>query len=195
MLRLTPLVLVLSLAGVPATAGTAADVAVEDNEFNPEVVRVAVGGAVHWKSAPSSVNQHNVSSDDGLFRSGAPEIGTIEYNVTFSAGTFSYRCEIHGGMSGRVRVPVVISAAPAGKPFTVTWATSDSETGDRWDVEFRVGTGAWKTWRNDTTKLAGVFGKDGKPVTVKRGVVYRFRARSIGSGDASGFSPARRFSI
>jgi plastocyanin len=191
--RLAVVVLSLTLlVSAPASAGTA-EIAIHDNYFSPTSRRVGVGGSVRWFRASDSNGYHNVREDGWLFESGAPTGDPIDYSVVFSAGTFHFFCETHGGplggMDGFVRVPVSIDRFPVGLPFTVRWATGASVTGSAYDVRFRVGSGRWRTWKTDVTNNKGVFGKDAKPVRVRDGVRYSFRARSQDGPNASRWSP------
>jgi plastocyanin len=181
----------------PARGGTA-EVAIHDNYFLPHSRRVAVGESVHWSRAPDSIQPHNVREDGWLFEEPPRPInGPLDVTRVFSAGTFHYFCETHGGpvpgtpgnMDGYIRVPVTLSRDPPGLPFTVRWATDTSETGTAYDVQFRAGSGRWRTWKQNTTNNKGVFGRDAKPVRVRDGVRYSFRARSQDGPNASGWSP------
>jgi plastocyanin len=197
--------LVVALVGValalavPAPAGVASKtVLLGDDFFDPRRVTVAVGGAVTWDRPASTDDRHNVREDGRIFRSGDPTADdAFSYTVVFSAGTFHYYCEVHGGpsggMAGVVRVPVTLLAAPSGLPFTVRWATAATRTGDRFDVQFRVGSGPWRAWRQGTSSFQAVFGKDGRPVRVKGGATYTFRARSLSGSARSRWSPPRSF--
>jgi plastocyanin len=180
----------------PARGGTA-DIGIHDNYYSPDARRVAVGDSVRWFRAGDSNGFHNVREDGRLFWSGRSTGGPIDYRVVFSAGTFHYYCSTHGyplevddeGMEGFVRVPVSISRLPSGLPFTVRWATDGAETGTAYDVQFRVGSGAWRTWKKDVTNNKGEFGRNAKPVRVRDGARYSFRARSQDGPNASGWSP------
>jgi plastocyanin len=192
--RLLPAIVVLAvLLPVPAGAGQV-NVEVHDSFFMPDEVGNQVGNTVRWFSDGTTLT-HNVRENGQLFRSGAPTTAPIDFPVVFSAGTFHYYCEIHGsgvgGMDGLVRIPVRIDRAPDGLPFTVVWATSDSETGSLHDVQFRVGTGDWRTWKRDATSLSGRFGRNRNPVRVRAGVRYSFRARSQEGDAVSRWSPTR----
>jgi plastocyanin len=188
------------LVAAPAMGGTTV-IAIHDNYFSPDAKRVAVGGSVRWYRAPDSIGVHNVRENGWLFESGPPTDGPIDYTVVFSAGTFHFFCRTHGGpvpgtpdnMDGFVRVPVTIDRAPTGLSFTVRWATSASETGTAYDVQFRVGRGEWRTWKADTTNNKGVFGKDAKPVRVRDDVRYSLRARSQEGPNTSGWSPVASY--
>jgi hypothetical protein len=153
------------------------------------------GDSVRWTAAAGSFEAHNVREVSKLFYSGPVE-NNIDFKVRFSAGTFRYFCELHvsAGMRGAVNVPVTVSSAPRGLPFTVRWATGKSRTGGKYDVQFRVGSARkWRTWKTNVTTGSGVFGKGRKPVAVVNGKKYSFRARSQNKKGASGWSPPRSF--
>ena len=182
------------LLPVAGAQGATKDVAVKDNRFDPETVEVRIGDSVHWTD--SAAARHNVREDHRLFRSGALTT-KVDYKVAFSAGTFHYYCENHGaktgGMDALVKVPVKLAAAPSGLPFTVQWATSASKTGSKYDVQYRIGTAAWKDWKTNATLLKSVFGQGNEPIVVLDGKTYSFRARSQGKDGASRWSPIRSF--
>ena len=184
-------VLVLALAA-PAQAATKT-VTVSGFSFSPATIGGPAGTTIKWENGSG----HNVVSNTGMFSSGSPATSSWPYSRTFSAGTFGYYCGVHGspgsGMSGTVRVTPRASAAPDGKPFTVQWATASTNTGSSFTVQYRVSGGDWKTWRVGTSAKSGVFGKSGSPVTVVNGRTYGFRAKSLRSGSASGYSPVRNF--
>ena len=172
------------------------EVGVDDNDFIPEVVNPGVGSSVHWSRAAGSDGLHNVSQRNGIFTSGAPTTGAIDFTRTFSAGSFPYWCDIHGdSMTGNVRVKPSTSAGPTGRPFTVTWANSSTNTGTAFDVRYKIGSaGTYRMWKTDTTTFSGVFGKNGNPVTVRAGKTYYFSARSqTSSANQSEWSPAKSF--
>jgi plastocyanin len=75
-----------------------------DNSFSPASVRVARGGTVTWHNGTGVT--HNVTFGPAA---GAPENvpshASGENARTFgTAGSFSYRCTIHAGMTGVVAV-------------------------------------------------------------------------------------------
>lgn len=77
-----------------------ASVSVEDNFFDPATQRVAVGGTVTWTWGGSV--GHNVTFSSGA--SSATQI-TGTFDRTFAAaGSFSYQCTIHAGMTGTINV-------------------------------------------------------------------------------------------
>jgi plastocyanin len=193
------MLLFLAIVLLPATPAEAGRVDIQvhnDDRFVPDDVGNQVGDTVRWFSEGTD-NPHNVREDGELFDSGVATMLPFTYDVVFSAGTFHYYCEVHGsefgGMDGLVRIPVRINRAPDGLPFTVRWASTASETGSVYDVQFRVGSGDWRNWRTDTITLSGVFGRNRNPVRVRDGVLYRFRARSQEGDEFSRYSPVRSF--
>ena len=187
----------LALTAAPADAGV---VSVLDDDFAPlDHVLTAPGQLVTWEWDAGVKNLHSIRQREGLFSSGAAtNIPGSTFQRRFSAGSFDYYCGIHPGiMFGRVRVPVTFATAPTGRPFTVRWASLTTNVGQVFDVQYRIGSGAWLTWRADTAKVSRVFGMDGKPVVVKAGRSYSFRARTqrtVGEPlDRSGWSPTRTF--
>lgn len=175
------------------SAATTEVAATESKTFSPADVTSAVGGSVHWTG---STTEHSVRQDARVFDSGTP-VAFLDYRRTFSAGTFAYHCTKHGlAMSGRVKVAPQVLAKPAGVPFTVTWATAASNTGNRFDVQYRVGSGAWKQWLGGTTQRSRVFGAKSSPVRVQRGRTYSFRVVSkISSTAKSALSPVKSFRV
>lgn len=116
--RLLGLVIVLATVAVSACSSedpvAAADnnvvnVKVTSNQFEPAEVTVKVGQTVRWTWAGGT---HNVVSgpdcttEDGLFKSGAPQGGGTFDKKFETAGTFPYYCQPHCsmGMKGQVIV-------------------------------------------------------------------------------------------
>ena len=186
-------VLTIGLASAVSAATTSVDVN-DDRFFNPRAVSQTPGGSVHWRA--SGVDDHSVTSDQGLFDTGAPRAG-VDFTRTFSAGTFAYHCRKHGinggPMVGVVTVAPQVVAAPSGLPFTVKWATAASNTGNAYDVQFRVGSGAWRSWKSNTSAPSAVFGAKSSPVAVARGKTYSFRVVSRTGAAKSGLSPVKSF--
>ncbi len=183
------------LLAVPGVAATTRHVRVLDSRYDPASTSIRVGDTIHWMSNDTA-EDHNVREDNRIFRSGGLSFN-IDYDRVFSAGTFRYFCESHvfAGMKGVVKVPVSALAGPSGAPFTVTWATSASNTGSKWDVQYRVGSSEWKTWKSGTTARSAVFGADSAPVRAVNGKTYSFRARSKTSAARSDWSPIKKFTV
>ena len=193
-MRRLVVVLAIFVGLAPAPLGAATKgIKVKDNLFTPSTVGVKVGDSVRWTRAADSFGTHNVHGESNLFLSGPVTTGSIDLKVRFSAGSFFYRCDLHGAsnMEGFVRVPPTVAAAPSGPPFTVRWATGTTKTGGKYNVQYRVGTKRWRTWKANVTTGSGVFGKGKKPVAVANGKKYSFRARSKNKKGRSHWSPVR----
>jgi plastocyanin len=193
----------LVYASIASAAAT--QIEVDDNFYAPDsaVRNLSSGASFTWTRAEGSTLAHNVRQDFGLFNSGSPTSGPINFSIRASAGTYHYYCTLHGppsgGMAGVVRVRPIFLSSPEGAPFTVKWALpvttpgTGTNTGNQFDVQYRVGTTTtWKFWRNDTSTRSGVFGRNNQPVQVLFGRTYQFRVRSQKStapNQPSGWSP------
>jgi plastocyanin len=181
---------------LPALAfGAPTNIQVKDDFFqpqNPAPRPLQTGASFHWQRGAGSNGEHNVRQDAGLFNSGPPTSGSINFSISASAGSYHYYCSAHGspagGMTGMVKVRPIFSAAPTGNPFTVTWANSGTNTGKAFDVRYKVGAGTFKIWRNDTSAFKGVFGQNMKPVPVMLGKTYHFQVRSEQASNHAKFS-------
>jgi plastocyanin len=84
-----------------------AGVTIVGRAYQPAGLTVGLGQTVIWRS--ESLDQHTVTSTEGLFDSGVLNIGNT-FSVTFTkAGTFDYKCTIHPTMHGSV---LVLAIAP-----------------------------------------------------------------------------------
>jgi len=165
-------------------------VTIGDSAFSPAAVAPKLGGVVQW--IPSGSLNHNVHEVGGIFTSGAAKAATY-YNRIVSAGTFSYNDEAHPTMTGTIKVKPKTAAAPTGTSFTVTWATTKTNTGAKFNVQYRIGTGAWVNWLMNSSLKKAVFGASGSPIIPVAGTVYGFRVQS-GTGTVwSGYSPAKTY--
>lgn len=178
---------------VPSAAGASTTITLlDDNTYSPRDAAQELGdGAFLWEWGPGGVGtieRHNVIQDRGLFDSGQPVTQKPEgFSVTASAGGYPYFCSIHVGMVGNVRVrPVAGGRSKGGR--RVSWASAETETGTRFDVRYRAGK-KWKLWRKKTRKQAGVFGRKGKPVKLKKKKAVKLQARSRAGKRASAWSP------
>jgi hypothetical protein len=75
----------------------------------------------------------------------------------------------------------------------VRWAVSGTNTGGRFDVQYKVGNGNWKNWRQNSSAKEAVFGQDDKPLAPATGTTYRFRARSQRGDAQSAWSPVKNY--
>jgi plastocyanin len=79
-----------------------ADVALVGFAFSPGTVTIPVGATVIWTNKDSAT--HTVTSDTGVFDSGNLARDAV-FAYTFSkAGTYSYHCNIHPSMTGKIVV-------------------------------------------------------------------------------------------
>lgn len=70
--------------------------------FNPATVTVKAGTTVSWTN--KDADQHDVTSDTGLFTRQI-NLGGPSFNYTFDKpGTYNYICGAHPGMTGKVIV-------------------------------------------------------------------------------------------
>jgi plastocyanin len=192
-----------ALLGLPAAAGAAPrNIDVGDDFFSPKrppARSFQPGPSFHWSNGSGTFNAHNVRQDDRLFRSGGLTRGPIDFSIRASAGSFHYFCELHGsrngGMSGVVKVrPITVPDSLVGQ-ILVQWASSNTNTGSRFDVRYRVDNRRWKTWKNDTAKFQGSFGRHDNPVDYRPNRhTYKLKVRSERRrvSKRSGFSPTIR---
>jgi plastocyanin len=185
----------VAMTALLASSVSAATTSVSVNDakvFNPDAVNQTAGGSVHWQA--TGFDQHSVTQDAGLFDTGAARAG-VDFTRTFSAGTFPYHCRKHGdqGMTGVVRVAPRTSSAPAGLAFTVQWASAGSNTGNRFNVEYKVGSGPFKAWLTNTAARSAVFGARSRPVALVRAKTYSFRVTSLSGTAKSAPSPVKTF--
>jgi plastocyanin len=172
---------------LPAAAGAAPrEIDIGDNFFSPKkppARNFRAGPSFRWSRAGGSNGDHNIRQDDRLFRSGDPTTGPINFPINASAGSYHYYCEIHGsrqgGMAGRVKVrPVALTDHAIGE-IEVEWADSNTDTGSRFDVRYRVDQRKWKTWKNDTPKFHAAFGHNDNPVNYRPNRhTYKIKVRS-----------------
>ena len=99
------LVLSLSFAGCKkdsmGSPGTN-EVWMQNTVFNPATITVAANTTITWTNKDNMT--HTVTSDASLFNSGNINNGGTFMHQLTTAGTFSYHCSIHAGMTGKVVV-------------------------------------------------------------------------------------------
>jgi plastocyanin len=87
---------------VGASERGATTVVLQDIAFKPEQLGVKAGETVTWRFEDRGI-PHNVVADDGSFKSDLKDSGTFQHTFD-EAGTFGYRCTVHPGMNGSVKV-------------------------------------------------------------------------------------------
>ena len=97
----------------PATASAtpAASVTIQDYFFSPKTVTINAGETVRWDNKGKAKEGHTVTAEDNSFDSGVLKQGQAYSHKFSKTGTFSYLCELHPNMVGKV---VVESAATGG---------------------------------------------------------------------------------
>jgi plastocyanin len=89
-------------SGPGGEAARAAKVEIADFAYDPDPVRVQVGGKVIWLNQDSA--PHTATAEDGSFDTGTLEEGKLGSETFKQAGTYAYVCGIHPDMHGTVEV-------------------------------------------------------------------------------------------
>jgi plastocyanin len=163
-----------------AQARAGASVSVADMAFTPASVTVGLGETVTWRF-PDSMG-HTTTSDAGFWDSGTKLNGATYSRAFTSAGTFAYHCSIHPTMRGKVRVPVKTKGSPSAG-WTLTWSTKPGGGKLFFDVQTRLGSGAWRVF------MGGAGGTHRRFDPAQAGT-YSVRARTVTGANRSGWSPA-----
>ena len=154
---------------------TGPTVTVADFSYSPAIVSSARGQAVTFRFNGPSAHTASDSSGTALFNSGSKAAGTTWTLTLGAAGNFAYKCNLHSGMTGTVRVPISVSPATGttATTFTVTWAVPGAPpAGLVYDVQIRrPGQSAYGPFRSNTTLSSVTWVPNSGPGT------YRFRAR------------------
>jgi plastocyanin len=99
LLAVLPLAAVATALAVASAFGSSHTVTVKDNFFSPKTASIKKGSKVTWKWAGKVA--HNVTFKTVHSKTQAK--GT--YSLTFNRkGTFGYRCTLHPGMTGSIKV-------------------------------------------------------------------------------------------
>jgi plastocyanin len=160
----------LAMALPAASGAVPRQINVGDDFFSPRsptARNFSPGPSFRWQSVPAAFSDHNVRQDDRLFSSGRPE-DPLAFRINASAGSYHYYCTLHGsrqgGMAGRVKVrPIAVPDSLVGE-IEVRWADSNTNTGSRFDVRYKVDQRRWKKWKNDTSGFRAFFGRNDNPV-------------------------------
>lgn len=190
----TAAAIVTALALTPAAhAGSAIDqLDVHDFAFNPATSNQLVGGVLDWHNSGLYTHQPVQNGPLSLWKSKPVMAGHTTATVTmFAAGTFAYHCQIHPNMKGTIRVPVTtnISSGSVGDTITIRLA-SRSHPKFTFNVQRRLGTGAWVTFKTGVTGLTVTYHATAPGA-------YQFRAKLLrpAAHAASLFSPPANVTI
>ena len=132
--------------------------------FDPDRVRVAVGGIVRWTNTDDVV-PHTSTEDHGLWRlsgeygpPGSQGYGPGEsVERPFEAGTHHYYCEVHpDDMRAVVEVPVTLTKTGRRRAAAV-WSKSAPAEGLVFDVERRRNGGPWRILLEGTSDRRTTF--------------------------------------
>ena len=126
--------LFLSVTGLtPAAAlATTTNVNVRDNLFFPATVSIKASDTVQWTWTGNNQHSSTSTSTPSLWDSGVFGRGEVFTHTFDNVGSFPYRCVIHSGQSGTVKVlaaanqpPTVSIVSPAlGTVFAAPWTGS-----------------------------------------------------------------------
>src|SRR5687768_15601904 len=94
------LVFVLSIGSV--SAGGSSVVQMQSSSFNPSTISIVVGGTVTWNN--NSGTLHTTTANKFSHWDRNVSNGSDTDVLLARAGTWAYHCEIHSGMTGKVKV-------------------------------------------------------------------------------------------
>lgn len=99
------------------------------NAFSPKTPTINVGDTVRWTLIGGT---HNVNSDSGLFRSGAPSSNwPAPFDFQFnSAGTFGYHCEQHGSPGSAMFGTITVVGGGGGAAGTLQFSTASTSVNE-----------------------------------------------------------------
>ena len=109
---------------------TIVDRSADESAFSPDVVTIKLNDKVLWKNDSDAKDRHTVTSDPGSFRFECSEMakgGQCEKRFTV-VGTFTYHCEIHPKMVGRIEVVDPSAPTTTAPPPTTTTAPPTTTT-------------------------------------------------------------------
>ena len=185
---------ILVMMGVvpPANAGVVTTLDVHDFAFNPKAIGLVLGTSADWHNSGGYTHQPTQNSPLSLWKSAPVMPGhTTAAVVLFAAGGFAYHCQIHPQMKGTIRVPVTTDITTGSVGDTITIGVA-SRTHPKFtiNVQRRLGTGAWVTFKTGVTGLSVKY-KATAPGS------YQFRSKLLrpAAHAASLFSPPATVTI
>jgi plastocyanin len=82
---------------------TSSNITVTDGSFTPSATTVSVNTTVTWSFAGTTA--HNVTFDNGSVGNSGDKSNGEQFQKQFTAaGTYTYQCSLHYGMTGAVTV-------------------------------------------------------------------------------------------
>ena len=89
-----------SVANSCGSSGSSANInAVSSNNFSPNTATITHGQSVCCQNSSSVL--HTVTADNGAFDVNLPTTQIFQFTYS-SAGTYTYHCKIHAGMTGTI---------------------------------------------------------------------------------------------
>ena len=153
---------------------TPASLFVTDAGYSRKLVTIPQGRSVAWCFDPANSSSHSVTSDTGLFDSGAKAAGDGYSKAFLAAGRYPYHSASPDSMKGTVSIKLIL--VQNGTSSLITWASAAPPPGSSSDVQVKQpGSTKWLDWRPSTTAVSGTFGPS-DPLFTGQGV-YSFRAR------------------
>jgi plastocyanin len=172
----------------PADATGQVNVTIMNLAFNPPVAHVAQGVPTQWTNKDGF--DHTSASDQLFWESPhIPSNGTFSTTLE-SAGVYSYHCEIHTFMTGKVSVGLFARQTATG--FNIRWSKLATNPVNRnFDVQImRPGSSKWTSFRAATTKSLASFSSN-----VAGEYQFRARTRNLDNNQTSGWSPVLKIEI
>jgi plastocyanin len=161
--------------------------------FSPSLISKPEGTTFAWNNTDSIGHTSTQDSPLALWNTSTINGGATKSVTIASAGVYPYHCAIHPTMTGTVKIPIKVSSTSGttGTTFTITMATADASGNFVYDVQKRVGSGAWTAFKTGITT---------KSVTFKASATgtYSFRSRvrdKAVAGKFSGWSPKKTITV
>jgi plastocyanin len=182
----------LAGAVLPASAATKT-VSVVDFAFNPKTIKINQGDTVKWMNTGTRTHTATQDAPLSLFTTGNIAAGTTSAGkIITAAGVYAYHCTIHPSMIGSIKVPVKVAplSGTTATVFTVTLATQAAPSGFVYDVQEKIGDGAFAAFRTGVTTATTTF-------TATSAGTYAFRSilRKVSTGAKSKPSPAKSVTV
>jgi len=192
----TPVIAVTLALGIalPAQAATTTISIISRTQgFSPSVISRPEGTTFAWNNTDSIGHTSTQDSPLALWNTNTINGGATKSVTVASAGIYPYHCAIHPTMTGTVKVPIKVSATTGttATTFTITLATTDATGSFVYDVQERVGTGAWMTFKTGLTAKSTTF-----KATATGSYSFRSRIRDTSKVNAfSGWSAKKTISV